>query len=77
MALNIHPNTACFILLPGCPFFSSMSGALGPPGYGGGGSLDILAGCVDRERGWTRNSSHNSPVDLHSGGAIIKKRHTD
>lgn len=26
----------------GCPFFSSMRGALGPPGYGGGGSLDML-----------------------------------
>lgn len=24
-----------------------MSGALGPPGYGGGGSLDILAGYLD------------------------------
>lgn len=30
--------------LPGCMFFASMTGALGPPGYGGGGSVDILAG---------------------------------
>lgn len=32
--------------LPGCMFFASMAGALGPPGYGGGGSADILAGCL-------------------------------
>lgn len=34
------------MLLPGCMFFASMTGALGPPGYGGGGSVDILAGCL-------------------------------
>lgn len=50
-----HQNAACLVHLPGCPFFSSMSGALGPPGYGGGGSLDILAGYVD-----------SSPLGLHS-----------
>lgn len=27
-------------------FLASMRGALGPPGYGGGGSEDILAGCL-------------------------------
>lgn len=32
--------------LPGCMFFASRTGALGPPGYGGGGSADILAGCL-------------------------------
>lgn len=38
--------------LPGCPFFCSMRGALGPPGYGGGGSLDILAGRTGAQGIW-------------------------
>lgn len=31
-----------------------MRGALGPPGYGGGGSLDILAECLNWQMGWSR-----------------------
>lgn len=26
----------------------------------------MLAGCLDRERGWTRGSCHNAPLELHS-----------